>query len=183
MKILVIDDQERNRVSAQELLGEEHDLTVIGSIEDVYQRYCSRYGSDSDNRWTEFDLVMTDLFMPVGEYTGAMNTRDHARPTGEIPVGLVFALSAMNAGVPVILLTDMNHHEDWVRSLMDIMIRFDQPRQGKVLAIAIDADCVPIEGRWDAEIGRIVMCDDWWKHLEPRIKDWAKAIVQSKLFE
>ncbi len=36
MKILVIDDLEKNRASAQEQLGQDHDLTIIGSYKETF---------------------------------------------------------------------------------------------------------------------------------------------------
>lgn len=167
MKILVIDDARRNTVSAATLLSGE--VTIADSIEKAY--------TTLKESGDQFDAVLTDLFLPLGDFRGAMNTRDYDRPSSELPAGLVFALKAVKMGVRTIICTDADHHSDWICSLLDLL------RDGECKVVAyVEARTVVLEGFYDEERDDIVFCDREERKGKPLVKDWKAAMLHSGLF-
>lgn len=166
MKILVIDDARRNTISAATLLP--GDVTIADTIQRAY---------DILKSGEQFDAVLTDLFLPLGNFRGAMNTRDYDRPSSDLPAGLVFAIKAVKMGIRTVICTDADHHSDWICSLLDLL------RGGECKVIAyVEARIVPVEGFYDEERDEIVLCD--WKDRKgkPLVKNWRAAMEHSGLF-
>lgn len=161
MKILVIDDTPRNQESAHStLVG--HDVTVIGTVKEAYEAL--RKGG--------FDAVLTDLFMPIGDFRGAVNRQRVGTPQGELPVGLVFALKASNMGIRTVICTDADHHADWICSLLDLVgdqrpsQYDDEPvTQANPMVAYVEARSCPTS-----------------YNDGPITKDWGKAMERSGLF-
>lgn len=157
MKILVIDDARRNTLSAASLLSGQ--VTIADTIEGAYEIL---YSGDS------FDVVLTDLFMPLGDFRGAMNTRDYDRPSSDLPVGLVFALKAVKMGIRTVICTDADHHSDWICSLLDLR------GHGECKVVAyVEARTATLDAFYDEERNEIVFCkwDDPRRKGKPYIKD------------
>lgn len=126
MRILVIDDAPWNQQSARDLLGENHELVVCGTVGEAYEQLHNVH----DRKFTKaamFDAVLTDLWFPSpkkvgGAYTEGLYSRDTY--VGElIPAGLTFALAAVTYGIPyVAICSDANHHEDRMCALLDLIM-------------------------------------------------------------
>jgi len=110
VKILVIEDTEKNIDSAKSTLP-GHDVTICTSIQTAFSTL--RDGQQ------QFDVLLTDLFLPIGEFRGMVYP--YSKPLGELPAGLVFALKAVNLGMSVVIVTDTDHHKDWICTLLDLL--------------------------------------------------------------
>ncbi len=122
MKILVVDDKQPHRDSATELLGTDHDLTVVRT-----------YGEASKLLQEDgFDVLLTDLFMPAESTTlapDAFNLVGH-----EIPIGLILVLLAAQRDLPYIALaTDTNHHRHPMSAALDLICPAYWPQQDQGL--------------------------------------------------
>ncbi|MFH1088954.1 MAG: response regulator [Candidatus Uhrbacteria bacterium] len=125
MHILVVDDSPANTSSAYWTLP-GHNLTVCGTVEEACQALGFRPGAPAVSPSHLFDAVLTDLWMPMplvehskllGVYFGRKQIEGSLSP-----VGLVFALRALNLGVRFIaILTDSDHHSDSLVTLMDLI--------------------------------------------------------------
>ena len=165
MKVLVIDDREWNRQSARRSLA-EHALDVVSTVSEAYTAL----------RSTVYDAVLTDLHMPVDDFKGAFNTRDHDRPTGLFPAGLVFALKAANTGARVVICSDGDHHNDFTCALLDLLADEDGDTERVDF---VEARSVPYPGYWDAASGALI---DGERGSSPRVKDWSAVMNDSDLF-
>lgn len=169
MKILVIDDQERNLASAKHVLC-GHDVVTISTIQEAF---------DALYKNADFDAVCTDLFMPLGSFRGAVNTRDYDFPSSDLPAGLVFALKASNLGIRTVICTDADHHSDWVCSLLDLL----RGNRGECARVAyVEARMATFPGYWCEDSHKIIECE--WKKREnkPLLKDWLRVLKYSGLF-
>lgn len=162
MKILVIDDQPCNIESAR-LTLQGHDFMTAASIEEAYE--ILRSGE-------RFDVVLTDLWLPSGSFRGALARDYYPAPTAQIPAGLVFAISAANNGMKVVICTDSDHHQDILCSVMDLINRATPPKERTIFFV--EARTCPVEGCW--ENGKIVMSEDWYKKDLPHPKNWGTII-------
>jgi CheY-like chemotaxis protein len=111
MKVLVIDDAARNIEAAHTTL-KEHEVTTCSTIQDAYSVLERNKGS--------YDAVLTDLFLPLGSFRGAMSGSAE-KPDEELPAGLIFALKAASLGIPVVICTDADHHQSWICTLLDLI--------------------------------------------------------------
>ncbi len=160
MKILVIDDSPWNVASAH-LTLKGYDYKVVGSITAAY---------DTLKSGEKFDIVLTDLWLPRGDFTGAMSDGDTA--TTLIAAGLVFAIRAMNDGMKVVICTDSDHHQDRLCSVMDLI---NANTHGKKKAIYfVEARRCPINGVW--ENGEITLSKDWYEKPGPKPKNWLEVM-------
>lgn len=119
MKILIVDDKQPHRDSATELLGTDHDLTVVRT-----------YGEASKLLQEDgFDVLLTDLFMPAESTTlspAAFNLIGQ-----EIPIGLILVLLAAQRDLPYIALaTDTNHHRHPMSAALDLICPAYWPQEG-----------------------------------------------------
>lgn len=157
MKILVIDDQPQNIASAHlTLVG--HEVTAVDSIQGAY-----------DLRFADFDLILTDLWMPKGDFGGHTYCGEAGSET-MVPAGLVLAILAAQCGKKVIICTDSDHHKDVVCTMLD------RVHYGKEQMISfVEARCANVDGIW--KDGNIVLQKRLWgSDNGPVIKDWQKVI-------
>jgi len=105
MRILVIDDNELNRRSAEITLGAEHELCLAASYDEARD---ALYASKE----SPYDVVLVDLNMPMSRH-GDLIARRVYDPSVLVPYGVVLALLATRTGAKkVALVTMSNHHED-----------------------------------------------------------------------
>ena len=106
MKILVIDDSPIHREAAKKQLGQEHDLTVVGTYDEAQALLGYEQWDDKSDRH-DFEVVLCDLLMPA---SGQMQS-SFELVGKEMPVGIFLALlAAKNGAKHVALLTDSSHH-------------------------------------------------------------------------
>ncbi len=96
MKILVVDDKQWNRDAAVEQLGADHELTVYNGTE---------YQIDLGVGLTDYDVILTDLWMPSKE-------GGEEQPLGDAIVLKVLTGRSRNGGAlqRVVIYTDVHHH-------------------------------------------------------------------------
>lgn len=130
LKILVIDDNLDNLAAAErQLIG--HDLTLCSSFKEA-QKYLNQdpcidgmnnlplnpeswdYGRYYHKGESNYDVVLTDLFLPVClDGLGDNNPRKNEHVGTEKPYGLFFVLLALRRGVKKIaIVTNAGHHDD-----------------------------------------------------------------------
>ncbi len=166
MKILVIDDAQRNIASVSLTLS-GHTVTTADTIQRAY---------DFLKSGAPFDAVLTDLFLPLGSFRGAMNIRDYDLPSGDLPVGLVFAIKAANRGIRTVVCTDANHHTDWICAVLDLL--YGDAGESKRIAY-VESRGASLKGVWDEKKQQIVLDANG---RGPIIKDWGAAMKRSRLF-
>lgn len=107
MQILVVDDCQSNRDSAKKLLC-AHNLTIASSYAQAMELLSAH----------EFNVVLTDLYLPVSSYHGAYDVqcRDIGR---QIPYGFLIANEAKRKGSLVAIVTDSGHHSDPLSAAFD----------------------------------------------------------------
>lgn len=176
MRILVIDDQKRNLASAIETLP-GHEVTTAGTIEEAYRIL---------RETTSFDAVCTDLFLPLGNFKGAMG-RYATEPKNELPAGLVFAIKASNRGIRTVLCTDADHHQDWICTLLDLIkpdyIDGEVVEDNQKRIAFVEARSVVFNGYWSEKNGKLVRCGWEDRRNKPYVKHWRAAMVWSGLFD
>lgn len=112
MKILVIDDNIIHRNAAKKAL-EGHDLTIAKSFDEALELLGSRY----DDKDTEYEVVLTDMNMPMSAQTISKELYD---PEQEVAYGFVLALHAAQKGAKfVAMVTDTNHHRGAMSAALD----------------------------------------------------------------
>ena len=119
MKILVVDDKEGNRKSAEKTL-EGHELTIVGSYEEAMNLMQVppelRRGEPAPA--IPFDAVLTDMMMPMGNQQ-TLAPR-FFKPTEQVPYGFIIALKAAMRGAKyVAMVTDTNHHAGAMSAALD----------------------------------------------------------------
>lgn len=127
MRILVIDDTQENLDAAIEQL-KEHEVITVASFTEAHKLLGNNKRNDDTGpdgkpyvRWnegtTEFDVVLTDLFMPAASDGG--NTEKAGETT---PYGLVFAMAAIRRCVPMVaIVTKGNHHSEPMLWALDLL--------------------------------------------------------------
>ncbi|MDP3899934.1 MAG: response regulator [bacterium] len=172
MKILVIEDSPRNIASARLTLA-DHELTICDNIQAAYDVLSDKTQS--------FDVVLTDLFLPLGSFEGAMSRRYENSPDNQLPAGLVFAIKAINREMPCVICTDANHHTDWICALLDLINNglgpYPEDRKRKI--VYVEARYVYLDGSWDEDTQMLVQEKD---DPSVTIKDWGMAIKFSNFF-
>lgn len=142
LNILVIDDSVNHQQSARQVLGADHDLTVVGShdealklletkrdeakyetlraqykeqgVEDYYER------ASAESRLPYWDAVLCDLLMPAGR--NAQGGEGLKYVGQEMPIGWSLAITAALRGAKyVAVVTDMNHHHHPASAMLDTM--------------------------------------------------------------
>ena len=114
MRILVIEDNPEHIESAIQTLRDK-DLTIIDNVAEA----CDKMKNLSWVR--EFDAVLTDLMLPIGDYRGTLHF-DIKDRTEQIPAGLVFAIRAKNAGVEHVgICTDSTRHNSVICAMLEII--------------------------------------------------------------
>ena len=109
MKILLVEDNPESIESAKMQFA-DHELTIVSSCEKAlgaFRGHCSRW-----ERHKLYDLIMTDMEIPIGEDTLTSGSAiRESNPTSLLPGGLVVALFATKLDVPCLVLTDANGHK------------------------------------------------------------------------
>lgn len=142
LNILVIDDSVNHQQSARQVLGAEHNLTVVGThdealglletkcdevkfealraqykeqgVEDYYER------ASAESRLPYWDAVLCDLLMPAGR--NAQGGEGLKYVGQEMPIGWSLAITAALRGAKyVAVMTDMNHHHHPASAMLDTM--------------------------------------------------------------
>ncbi|MCX6793216.1 MAG: response regulator [Candidatus Falkowbacteria bacterium] len=119
MKILIIDDNNDNLEAAKKLLT-DHEVITANSYEAAEELligddHFSRR-KDSNVPVENFDLVITDLFMPASP-TGL---GDKSMAGQETPYGFVLALLCLRLGInKIAIMTDSNHHKNPISWALD----------------------------------------------------------------
>ena len=165
MRILVIDDEERN-VSLYALGGlKDHEVTTLVDPKEAFNFIKENMPS--------FDVLLTDLWFPAKELESyCPQYREDSYIKGFIPVGLVFAAFAANKGVPSVICTDSNHHTDRFVAYLDLVYPQENQVITKVEARAHYVD----EVGWSATKDEFVEYD--WREPDGvlRIKDWGSVL-------
>jgi CheY-like chemotaxis protein len=113
LRILVVEDSPKHQASAKKGLA-GHKLTLATGYEEAMKIL------DSE----KFDVVLTDLQMPMSSRT----LGSEAFKLGQlVPYGLLLKDEAAHQGAKwVAVVTDLNHHADWVSAAFD---HFSYPMQ------------------------------------------------------
>lgn len=124
IKILVIDDNKENLSAAKEQLRGYNVRYCFENfeVEQIFEKTDGQY----PRRFPfieEFDVVLTDLFLPVS-LSGTDSEKQSLHNNTEKPYGLVFAMGALIHGVKKVgIITNANRHADpilWSLSAMGI---------------------------------------------------------------
>lgn len=167
LNILVIDDSVNHQQAARQVLGAEHNLTVVGSYDDAlgplavkhdkekYESLCARYKEQgvenyykrarAESELPYWDAVLCDLLMPAGR---EVQGREGLKYVGqEMPVGWSLAITAALRGAKyVAVVTDMNHHDHPASAMLDSMSRTIFDLHGAKALFTNDVCMVGIEG-------------------------------------
>lgn len=142
LNILVIDDSPIHQQAARQVLGADHDLTVVGSHDEalellgmkrdeakfdtLYAQYKGQGVEDCYERASVesclpyWDAVLCDLLMPAGR--NAQGGEGLKYVGQEMPVGWSLAITAALCGAKyVAVVTDMNHHDHPASAMLDSM--------------------------------------------------------------
>ncbi|MFA4937008.1 MAG: response regulator [Patescibacteria group bacterium] len=165
MKILVFDDSEQHRRSAQAQLSSEHDVTIVSTYDEAESQLCNN----------QFDVFLTDLLVPASSRSqGSVGQKYVAQ---EMPLGTSLALLALQRGVQKIaIITDANHHDhpasasfDAIRSDTDGLIAI-----GDVKIVALNSYVTAYFDATGKELGGSV--EGWPKDGVYVAKNWAAAL-------
>lgn len=107
--VLIVDDSGANLSLALTLLAGQQILPVT-CVEDAV-RYLRMEGKT-------FDAVLTDMHMKPDKTYGSLNLNTYGIKE-TIPFGFAIMLEATARGIPVAVVTDANHHHDWVSAMFD----------------------------------------------------------------
>ncbi|TAK57348.1 response regulator [Patescibacteria group bacterium] len=108
-RVLVIDDKPENLQIARTVLM-DHAIVTVGSLEMAIRALDT----------TKFDAVLTDMSMPPDKTYPALNLSNYG-VTEMVQYGFAVMLEATSRGLPVAIVTDGNHHQDWVSAMFDRM--------------------------------------------------------------
>ena len=116
LRIVIIDDEEWNQVSARFTL-QNHDLTVISTLAEAYALIKSKPPLLPD-------FLLTDLYMPVGS-SDVMGAEASLTQEGEVPAGLVFGMWAVSQGIRTAICSDEDCNHPALISLLDVVSQFN----------------------------------------------------------
>jgi len=106
--ILVIDDAVENLQLALDLLGKDHFVTLA-----------SGYGEGLDLvRVNRYDVVLSDCQM-APETTNSALSAENIEIGKTVHNGIFFIFLATRRGAKVAIVTNANHHQDWVSAIFD----------------------------------------------------------------
>ena len=116
LRILVIEDTLRHQASALKGLA-GHMLTIVSGYEDAMLILGESMIDMQTGGNAKFDVVLTDLKMPMSSKTLGPN----AFKLGElVHYGIMLMIEAAHQGVNrVAVVTDLNHHADWLSAAFD----------------------------------------------------------------
>lgn len=147
LSILVIDDTPKHIASAKSGLA-GHKLTVVTGYEEAMKILGESMINMQTCKNTMFDVVLTDLQMPMSSKTLGPD----AFKLGQlVHYGIMLMIEAAHRGVQhVAVVTDLNHHADW-------------------LSAAFDHFCYPI----NIDGAKVLMMH---APMKDGAKDWAQAL-------
>lgn len=112
--VLIVDDSKENLAIAMHVLVGQQ-ICPVQSLEDALKLL--RLEGKT------FDVVLTDMHMPPDKTYQSLSV-DYYYGIGEtVPYGFAVMLEATQRGIPVAIVTDANHHKDWVSAMFDHMHR------------------------------------------------------------
>ena len=113
LRVMVVDDKDGNRASAQRQLGATNTVSVFGSYVDLLTAIQSQEPAP--------DLILSDMIMPAEEF--CLTSQALSKYMGsEFPAGIFVAMAAARRGVPrVIIQTDAGHHDHPALAMVDFM--------------------------------------------------------------
>lgn len=107
-KVLVIDDLLENLEFARAVLDGRHEVTLAhGFVEGM------RVIGEK-----KFDAVLCDMHMPPNKHYPSYNM-DNAPIGSTLPYGFFSVFEVTAKGMPIVIVTDGNHHSDWVSAGLD----------------------------------------------------------------
>ena len=135
MRILIVDDDPNNIKSAQDqtALFEEagHTVTIIDNFQVAFDLIDESFGLT--DKPFDFDIGLFDLWMPIGDWTRSVFTPPSSwnpvykgvKPE-QLPAGLVFVLKFLQQNKKVGIVTDSDHHIDWICNMLDLVSIYKQ---------------------------------------------------------
>ena len=145
MKVLVIDDTKRHRVSAAQIFtGPEYELTIASSYDEAVKLLEVEYsggGIDKNGfaikkkELPYWDAVLCDLLMPAsGECCASCSLVGV-----EMPVGWSLALVAARRGAKfVAVVTDKDHHQPPASAMLDRLCEHVLNVDGAIACVLLD---------------------------------------------
>lgn len=116
LHLLVVDDKNENLQGAVELLGKYHFLTLAGGYDEGLRMI----------QKNKYDIVLADCQMPPGKEKSSLSFRD-VKIGDTVHNGIFLIFPATQKGARFAIVTDANHHQDWVSAI------FDQLREPQVV--------------------------------------------------
>jgi len=152
MKVLIIEDAIWN-IGSYALVGlDEHQVTILSSLQEVDKLLKKKDGLK------EFDVVLTDLFLPWEHLLIYSEERGEDQGMNEIPIGLVVAMKALNEGIPVAILTDSDHHTNKVVATLEGLRFRESAEDTLIVSEARNVNCAPFF--YDTTIEQVVLRSD-----------------------
>jgi hypothetical protein len=108
-RVLVIDDVRENTDFAQALLAvQDHEVTIVPGFADGMKAL----------KAGKFDFVLSDMHMPGNRHYPALSY-DSYRLDETYEYGMLMVFEATALGIPVAIVSDGNHHGNWMSAAMD----------------------------------------------------------------
>ena len=107
--VLIVDDSQANLTLAMQVLPGQQ-IALVTSVGDAL-RLLRLKGKT-------FNAVLTDMHMPPDAFYGSLNLDSYGIKE-TVPCGFAIMLEATQRGIPVAVVTDANHHQDWVSAMFD----------------------------------------------------------------
>ncbi len=127
MKILIIEDTLRHQEAAKAQMPE----ALVVNYNEAYEILAKAKPG-------QFSAILTDMYFKVEGEThlgGASYEPGYtSNPTilgsvgKEMPFGFAFALKAIELGIPVAIMSDLNHHDDFMAGMMDFFTNVENPK-------------------------------------------------------
>lgn len=157
LKIMVIDDSPWNIASAKLTLA-GYNITTIDNVSTAFEVLSKGLQG--------YSALLTDIYLPQGNFRGAL-AENIVASDKVIPAGIVFALTAIHCGVPTIICSDSDHHQDVFASLLDL-IQHCKIAERKL--VFVEARTVPLRNeevaklRTQPPVGTLVK--DWYEAIQ-----------------
>lgn len=113
LNILLVEDTLENQESARIQLR-DHNVTILSTFEATVEMISTK----------QFDVVLTDVMLP-GEAHGVSGSNPEVGK--DTPYGLVIAHMASARGIPVRMVTDLNHHSSPIAWSLDQLLNVEGP--------------------------------------------------------
>lgn len=141
--VLIVDDNRDNLALAMHVLPGQQ-MAPVERVEDAV-RLLRLEGRT-------FNAVLTDMHMRPDRLYGSLNL-DSYGVSETIPYGFAVILEATKRGIPVAVVTDANHHADWVSAMFDSIKEANVNGQRVIF-------CNDLGKRWDFALKRLLEPDD-----------------------